>query len=187
MRALRTGETVVADEVVIHAPGGRVVTALVNARPIRQEDGQVLFVVATIQDITPLEELKRQRAKFLDNVGHELRAPLAAIKGSASTILSSAHPLGPAETRQFIKVVDEQAESIRRLINDLVDMAQIEAGTLLISPEPTEVAGMLNQAREAHVDLGPPNSSVELDIPPRSSQGDGRQDANPTGAPHHPA
>ena len=167
VRALKDGETVIADEVVIYPPDGRAITTLVNARPIRGEDGEIVSVVATIQDITSLEEIKRQRNEFLGNVSHELRTPLSAIKGSTSTLLNSPYPLDPSETRQFLRVIDEQSDHMRHLIDDLVDMTQIEAGTLSVNPEPTEVADLIEQAREAHVHAGPEDErSVELDLPP---------------------
>ena len=165
-RAVRNDETVFADEVVIHLQGGRTVSTLVNARPIHREDGDILSVVATIQDVTPLEEVKRQRAEFLRNVSHELRTPLSAIKGSTSTLLSSPYPLDSVETRQFLRVIDEQSDHMGHLINDLVDMTQIEAGTLSVNPEPTDVVDLLGQAREAHIHAGAANNSVELDLPP---------------------
>ena len=125
-----------------------------------------MSVVATIQDITPLEAMTRQRAEFLSNVSHELRTPLSAIKGSASTLLSSTCPLYLTETRRFLRVIDEQSDHIRNLINDLADMTQIEAGTLPVNPEPTDVADLREQAREAHVHSGTSNNSVELALPP---------------------
>ena len=129
VKAFTRGETILADEIVIHPPDGRrAIRALVNARPIRRDGGDIVSVVATIQDITPLEEMKRQRTEFLRNVSHELRTPLSAIKGSTSTLLGSTYPLSPAETRQFLRVIDEQSDHMRRLINDLVDITQIEFG-----------------------------------------------------------
>ena len=74
-KALKHGETVLAEEVVIHLQDGRTITTLVNARPIRRDGGDIVSVVATIQDITTLEEMKRRRAEFLNNVSHELRTP----------------------------------------------------------------------------------------------------------------
>ena len=166
MRALRQGENVLAEEVVIHLPDGRAVTTLVNARPILRDGGEIVSVVATIQDITPLEQMKRQRAEFMNNVSHELRTPLTSIKGSASTLLNSPYPVGPVENRQFLRVIDEQADRMRDLINDLVDITHIEAGTLSVSPEPTDVADLLDQVREAHDRQGAPNSRVEVELPP---------------------
>ena len=166
MKALKTGETVIADEIVIHPPAGRApIATLVNARPIRGENGDIVSVVATIQDITPLEDMKRQRAQFLNDVTHELRAPLTSIKGSVFTLLGSPDPLDPAESRQFLRVIDEQSNHMRRLLNDLLDLTHIEAGTLSISPELMDLAGLLEQARESHVHLGYSAGPVELDIP----------------------
>ena len=86
-QGLMTGETVRAEEIVLLAPDGRSVTTLVNATPIRSEEGEVVSVVVTMQDMTPLEDLERLRAEFLGMVSHELRTPLAAIKGSVDTLL----------------------------------------------------------------------------------------------------
>ncbi len=166
-RALRRGESVLAQEVSINLPDGRAITALVNARPIHKDSGEVLSVIATIQDITPLEEVKRQRVEFLNNVSHELRTPLSAIKGSASTLLNSAYPLDLPETRQFLRVIDEQSEHMRRLINELVDLTQIEAGDLTVNPEPTAVLVLLEQAKEAHLQPGQADANTILvDCPP---------------------
>ena len=165
MKVIRNGESVLADEIVINLPDGRKITTLVNARPVYGEDGNPVSVVATIQDISPLEEMKRQRAEFLGNVSHELRTPLTAIKGSTSTLLSSSYPPGPTETRQFLRVIDEQADQMHNLINDLVDVTQIEAGTLSVVAQPTETADLLEEAREAHLRAADSNGSVELELP----------------------
>ena len=165
-KALKQGETILAEEVVIHLQDGRTVTTLVNARPIRRDGGDIASVVATIQDITPLGEMKRQRAEFLGNVSHQLRTPLTTIKGSASTLLNSTYPLDPAETRQFLRVIDEQSEHMRRLINDLVDVTRLEAGILTVNPEPTELADILDEAREAYLLDGKGSNSAEVDLSP---------------------
>ena len=58
--------------------------------PSARKRGEVESVIVTLQDMTPLEELERLRAEFLGMVSHELRAPLASIKGSAATLTGSA-------------------------------------------------------------------------------------------------
>ena len=86
-QALSAAETVRAEEITLTAPDGRSVTALINATPIRGEDGEVETCVVTLQDMTPLEELERLRAEFLAMVSHELRTPLATVKGSVANLL----------------------------------------------------------------------------------------------------
>ena len=164
-RAIRSGETVRAEEIVIYLPDGEPVSTLINATPIYSEAGEIVSVVATIQDITPLEELERLRAEFLGMVSHELRTPLASIKGSAATVLGTSSPLDPAETRQFFRIIEEQADHMRDLINNLLDLTRIEAGTLSVAPEPTDVAAVIAQARDAFLSSGYRNS-IEVDLLP---------------------
>ena len=164
-RALSTAETVRAEEIVLEVPGGRRVTTLVNATPIRATDGAVESVVVTMQDLAPLEELERLRAEFLGMVSHELRAPLTAIKGSAATVLGAASALDPAEMLQFFRIINEQADHMRGLISDLLDAGRIEAGTLSVAPEPAAVAGLVDQARNTFLSGGG-RHTVRLDLPP---------------------
>ena len=166
---LREGETVRAEEIVMRIPDGSSVTALLNATPIRLEDGEVESFVVTLQDMTPMEELERLRAEFLGMVSHELRAPLASIKGSVTTLLEAATELDIAEMTQFFRIIQDQSDQMRYLIGDLLDVARIETGTLSVTPGPADVADMVDEARNRvlsgnrsnnlHVDLSP-------DLPP---------------------
>ncbi len=164
-RALRTGVTVHAEELVIVGPSGEQVTTLVNATPIRSDEDQLVAVLATIQDITPLEELERLRNDFLGMVSHELRTPLTSIKGSAATVLGASSPLDPAEIRQFFRIIEEQADHMRDLINNLLDLSRIEAGTLSVAAEPTDVADVIDRARNAFLSGGY-RSSIEVNVMP---------------------
>ena len=162
---LGVGETVRAEEIVLQAPGDRSVTVLLNATPILAEEGNVASFVVTMQDMAAVEELERLRAEFLATVSHELRTPLTAIKGSVTTLLDPAAALLPAESRQFHRIIDAQTDRLRVLISDLLDVARIDAGTLAISPEPTALAVLVEEARSVfqsglsrhhlHVDLAP--------------------------------
>ncbi len=163
--ALSTGETVRAEEIVISVPDGRSVSVLLNATPIRSEEGPVESVVVTLQDMTALEELDRLRAEFLGMVSHELRAPLTSIKGSAATVLGSSADLDPAVVRQFFRIIDEQADHMHDLVADLLDVARIETGTLPVTPEPAEVAVLVDRARSTFTSAGGRNN-LAIDIPP---------------------
>ena len=168
-RALSAGETVRAEEIVLESPGGRSVATLVNATPILSDDGELESFVVTLQDLTPLEELERQRAEFLGVVSHELRAPLASIKGSATTLKESAGSLDPAEMDLFFRIIEQQADQMSGLITDLLDMARIESGTLSVSPEPSEAAALVDRARSSFLSGGGRNNmeiDFEPDLPP---------------------
>ena len=163
VRILRGARTMRAEEVTLSAPGGRSVRALVNVTPIRSEDGEVVSVVVTMQDLAPLEELERQRAEFLGMVSHELRTPLAAIKGSVAAVRAPALPR--AEVDQFLRIIDVQADHMQGLIGNLLDAGRIEAGTLSVAPEPSDVAALVERARSTFTSGGG-RHAVQIDLPP---------------------
>ena len=133
-----SGETVRAEEIALRVPDGRSVSLLLNAFPIHTEDGRVASFVITLQDMTPLEEQERLRAEFLAMVSHELRIPLAAVKGSITTLLERARTGG----------ADDQTFAMRVLIGDLLDVAYIETGALPVYPEPTDLRLLVEEARD---------------------------------------
>ena len=158
------GETVRAEEMTLSVPDGRSVTTLVNSTPIQGDDGTVLRVVVTMQDLEPLEELERMRAEFLGIVSHELRTPLISIKGSTATVLGASPAPDPAEMLQFFRVIDDQADRMRGLIGELLDHGRIVTGTLSVSPEPVEVVSLIDPARSAFVS-GTGRHALEIDLP----------------------
>ena len=133
---LSIGETVRAEEIVLQVPDGRSITTLLNATPIRSEEGEVESFVIIFQDMTPLEELERMRSEFLAMVSHELRTPLSTIRGSVDTLLEEVSELDSAEITQFHRIIRDQSDSMRHMIADLLDVARIDIGKLPVDPKP---------------------------------------------------
>ncbi len=163
-RVLGSSETVRAEEIVMGVPDGRSVTVLLNATPIRSGEGAVESVVVTMQDMAAVEEQERLRAEFLAMVSHELRMPLTSIRGAATSVLEAAADLDPAELRQFQRIIVDQADRMRELIGDLLDVARIETGTLPVDPVPAEVALLVDRARSAFQNAGGrPNLAIDVE------------------------
>ena len=94
--------------------------------------------------------------------------PLTSIKGSAATVLGSSTDLDPAVVRQFFRIIEEQADHMHGLVADLLDVARIETGTLPVSPEPAEVAALVDRARSTFISAGGRNNlviEIEPDLP----------------------
>ena len=162
---LAEGETVRAEEIVLSVPDGRSVAVLLNATPIHSEGGEVESFVVTLQDMTHLEDLGRLRAEFLGMVSHELRSPLTSIRGATTTLQEAAQDLDAAELRQFLRIIVDQADNMRELIDDLLDVARIETGTLPVNPEPTEVDRLVDRARNTFLG-GWGRSNLDIDLEP---------------------
>ena len=161
---LSTGETLRGEEVELSVPGGRSVRMLINATPIRAEGDAIRSLVVTMQDLAPLDEIERMRTEFLGLVSHELRAPLVAIKGSADVLLEEAAELDRAEMREFFRIIAEQVGHMRGLIGDLLDAGRIDAGTLSVAPEPSDVAALVERARSTFVSGGG-RQAILVDLP----------------------
>ena len=154
-----------AEEIELSVADGRSVRALMNVTPIHSGEGELISVVVTLQDLAPFDELERQRAEFLRMVSHELRAPLASIKGSAGTVLEASSTSPRAEMVEFFRLIDAQANQMHGLIANLLDAGSIEAGTLTVVPEPTSVASLVDRARTTFLSGGS-GHPVLVDLPP---------------------
>ena len=164
-RQLENATAMRAEEIELSVPDGRSVRMLINSTPIRSGDGEVVSVVVTMQDLAALEELERQRAEFLEMVSHELRAPLTSIKGSTATVFGAVPVPPQAELLQFLRIIDGQADHMRGLIANLLDAGSIEAGTLTVAPEPSNVAALVDRARTTFLSGGG-RHAVLIDLPP---------------------
>ncbi len=147
-RALFRGETVRAEEMRFLFADGRSIPALVTAAPILGPTGEVAGAIVIIQDITPLEELEKLRSEFMGIVSHEVKTPLTAIKGSAAMGLAGRDSMNAVQARELFEIIDEQADRVAELVNNLLDMTRIEAGSLAVSAEPMDLCTVLEEIRE---------------------------------------
>ncbi len=91
------------------------------------EDGRLAGALLVLHDITRLRRLEQVRRDFVANVGHELRTPLVSIKGFAETLREGA--LDDREHRvEFVRTIEEHADRLSKLVDDLLDLTAIESG-----------------------------------------------------------
>jgi two-component system phosphate regulon sensor histidine kinase PhoR len=80
-------------------------------------------VVIVIQDITDIKRLENLRSQFVANVSHELKTPLTSIKGFSETLRF----VNDEKTRiKFLDIINEEAERLTRLINDILSLSSLE-------------------------------------------------------------
>ncbi len=95
--------------------------------------------IVVMQDITYLKELDQAKSEFVTTVSHDLRSPLAAIIGFTE-LLSEVGPLSGRQ-QEFVDLTTKAAKNMKRLIDDLLDLARIEAG-LSLAPERCDLAAI---------------------------------------------
>jgi signal transduction histidine kinase len=117
--------------------------------------------VLVIHDITQIRRLEAMRRDFVANVSHELKTPLTSISGYAETLLSDAPD--PETTRRFLATIVANTQRMQRLVDNLLDLARLEAGHWQPEPEPLDVADVAREAWEA-VSEGVRSSAVKFSV-----------------------
>jgi two-component system, OmpR family, phosphate regulon sensor histidine kinase PhoR len=107
---------------------------LMNARPL-PSGGAVLV----IHDLTEMRRLEAMRRDFVANVSHELKTPLTSISGYAETLLTDT-PDDPETTRRFLSTIATNARRMQRLVDNLLDLARLEAGRWQPEREPIDIS-----------------------------------------------
>jgi len=97
-------------------------------------------------DITADRELDRMRSSLVSTVSHELRTPLAAIKGYASTMLAEDVEWDRASQHEFLTIISDESDRLTNLVNNLLDLSRIEAGSLRLSRENCDIKETVNRA-----------------------------------------
>jgi len=132
-RAIRDKEIVRSEEVVFERKGGGRMPLLLHAAPVNDASGKVVAGVVIFQDISRLKELDEAKADFLSMITHDLRSPLTTIKG-LSTEAFGRHGRGE-NVQELVEAIDEEVDQMAELVNNLLDMSRIEAGSYPLERE----------------------------------------------------
>ncbi len=102
----------------------------INVNPIF--DGLVVSgCLAVVHDITEIRRLETMRRDFVANVSHELKTPLTSIKGFVETLLEGALE-DKENNRNFLKIIQEHAQRLENLVNDLLSLSHLESKGMII-------------------------------------------------------
>jgi two-component system, OmpR family, phosphate regulon sensor histidine kinase PhoR len=152
------GDESVSGEVVVGSIRTR--SYSVTAAPIRS-DVTTTGAVLVLHDITEIRRLERARRDFIANISHEFRTPLTAIQGFAETLLGGALE-DSQNRRRFLEIIREHALRLGRLTDDLLKLAQIEAGKLQREAKPVAVAEIVDSCMEvARIKAAQKNISLD--------------------------
>ena len=112
----------VEDDIVLR--GGRDRTIRLRGTALRDLSGEGGAVIV-LNDVTDMQRLENVRRDFVANVSHELKTPIASIKGFVETLLDGAMD-DPGNSRRFLEIVGRQAERLASIIDDLLALSRIE-------------------------------------------------------------
>jgi len=127
----------------------RVAVIPLRVTPIKNQRGtapghqmKATHLVVTIEDLTELRRLEIVRRDFVAHVSHELRTPLAAVKLLSET-LDAALDRDPATAHDFALRISGEIDHLSQMVAELLELSRIESGSIQLSREPTDIAGLV--------------------------------------------
>lgn len=158
LTTLKTGKRIDHFETMRRHKNGTLLPVSITVSPIRDQSGNIIGASKISRDITErkklettlqtaltqAEEANLAKTEFLANMSHEIRTPMNAVIG-LSNILSKSDPL-TLKQREFVKTLQMSADSLLGLINDLLDIAKIEARNVELEHIPFSVVQMVQES-----------------------------------------
>ncbi|HEX9074535.1 MAG TPA: ATP-binding protein [Anaerolineae bacterium] len=111
--------------------------------PVRGAEGKNIGAGILLHDVTREREADAMKSQLLSTVSHELRTPLASIKGFAATLLRQDVRWDETTQRDFLRIIEEEADRLTEIIDNLLDMSQLEAGVLRVDKEPVQLRTLI--------------------------------------------
>ncbi len=129
---------------------------------VNDEAGKLIGRGLLLRDVTRERELDEFKSALLAAVGHELRTPLAAIKGYASTLLQEDVRWPLADQRHFLQTISSESDRLAQLVSNLLDLSRHEAGLLLLNRSPVQLQTLVSKTVER---LKHPEMTITVHIP----------------------
>jgi signal transduction histidine kinase/DNA-binding response OmpR family regulator len=137
-------------------------TAIIASQgAIAIENGRLVTKLARIE---AQREADLLRSEFVATVSHELRTPLTSIKGYTTTLLRTDVAWKEKIGHEYLGIIDEECDKLLELIDNILEVAKLEAGALRIHPEPVLIRGVLERAI-SEAQARHPSAKITLDLP----------------------
>ncbi len=144
LKQIQSGETSEGESVSQEINIGTNILRAISA-PALGPDKSVVGTVTVLEDVTAFKQLDQMKSDFVNMVAHELRSPLVSIRQINSVLLEGL--AGPLEEKQqdFVDRGVKKIDALLELINDLLDVAKIEAGQYVQRQVPTDIGKIIEE------------------------------------------
>jgi NtrC-family two-component system sensor histidine kinase KinB len=149
--------------------GDKVLRVLIS--PVKDAENEALGAVVLFHDITQEKALEKMRDDFTSMMVHELRSPLTGIRSIANLLKEDKIKNEQKKYQEFIELIVSNSASMLDLVNDLLDVAKLEAGKFQIMRRAANIADLVKMRIQSYNSLAGDNhlqleSKVASDIPP---------------------
>lgn len=101
--------------------------------PLLSQDGSLVNIIVTVRDITSFRQAEEMKSTFVSVISHELKTPIALIKGYVGTLRREDAVWDRQVVQDSLEVIEEEADRLTELIENLLDASRLQAGALKIS------------------------------------------------------
>jgi len=115
---------------------GRTYDAALTIAPLRDAEGRIVGYVSSHHDITRIKDLERARSRFVTNVSHQLRTPVATLKTFIYLLRKGTHP---EKADRYLQMMEEEIAQLTHLIQDILEMATLDSGRAVVAWEPVSL------------------------------------------------
>jgi signal transduction histidine kinase len=137
--------------------GGNDVWIALSEAVMLDPSGAVAGRIFAFRDVSSERVVEQMKSDFVSTVSHELRTPLTSIYGFAETLMRSDVDFSEPERQTFLRYIASESERLIGIVDDLLNVARLEAGTLAVALEPTDLGAVARDAAaavEAHASEG---------------------------------
>lgn len=127
-------------------------------------EGRLQELIATIRDTNRRHRRERSAYDLIATLAHDLRSPLTSVKGFTSTLLRNWDRFADEQKQSMLQTVDWDADRMRRLLTDLLDLSRLEAGRLELKRQDVDLSEMAKQVAE-RVAMDAKAHSIETSFP----------------------
>jgi two-component system phosphate regulon sensor histidine kinase PhoR len=129
---------------------------------IHTPEGRPAGFVSVLRDVTGERRVERMKRDFVSNMTHELRTPLASIRGFTATILR-ADDVSDEDRRRFLGIIEKEAERLQHLIEDLLALSSLDAGREALQLRSADFTHLLRDAKQVFAPIAS-ERGVTLDV-----------------------
>ena len=127
---------------------GTIISVGITYAALRRPNGDLQNVIANVRDITHFREAEQLKSTFISVISHELKTPVALIKGYADTLRREDAHWEPTTVQSGLKVIEEEADRLGELIENLLAASKLQAEGMRLTLDDVSLSALVDQSIE---------------------------------------
>jgi signal transduction histidine kinase len=149
------------------------ITLGITFSPLFDAEGNLVNIIANVRDITHFREAEEMKSTFISVISHELKTPVALIKGYAGTLRRTDAKWDMETIRESMEIIEEESDRLTELIDNLLDASRLQAGQMQLEKTEVQLATLAarvvqefrtqTKLHSFHLDFAPDYPEIQAD------------------------